>query len=50
MLLDGVGAVARHRVRLTLGSALAELVSTVGASTITEGIATELSRMEASYG
>ncbi len=50
MLLDGVGAIARHRVRFTLDSALAGLVSTVGASPITEAIATELSRMEASYG
>ena len=50
MLLDGVGSIARHRVRFTLDSALAELVSTVGASAVTEEIATELSRMEASYG
>ena len=50
MLLDGVGAIARHRVRFTLDSALAELVSTVGASAVTDEIATELSRMEASYG
>jgi len=50
MLVDGVGAIARPRVRLTLDSALAELVSAVGASSITEELATELSRMEASYG
>lgn len=50
MLLDAILAVGRPRVRLTLATALTELESTVGASSITEQIATELSRMEASYG
>ncbi|MBA3455373.1 MAG: polyprenyl synthetase family protein [Deltaproteobacteria bacterium] len=50
LLLDAIGAIARHRVRFTLDAALEELESAVGASSITEEIATELSRMEASYG
>ena len=42
--------IGRQRVRSTLRNALGGLVASVGASAITEGIATELSRMEASYG
>ncbi len=40
----------RSRVRATLDTAMADLVSAVGTSATTDGIAGELARMEASYG
>ncbi len=49
-LREAILEVGRQRVRSTLRHALGELIASVGASAITEGIATELSRMEASYG
>ena len=49
-LRDAINDIGRRHVRSTLQRALAALIASVGASAITEGIATELSRMEASYG
>lgn len=49
-LVEAIGDTGRQRVRATLEAALADLIAAVGASPITDGIATELSRMEASYG
>jgi len=49
-LRDAIAVRGRARVRATLEAALSELVAAVGPSSTIDGIASELARMEASYG
>lgn len=49
-LVEATGAVGRACIRATLDGALAALVHAVGAGAVTDQLAAELARMEASYG
>jgi geranylgeranyl pyrophosphate synthase len=49
-LVCAIGNTGRDRVRAALDAALADLVGTVGSNAVTQMIASELARMEQSYG
>ncbi|MBA3500231.1 MAG: polyprenyl synthetase family protein [Myxococcota bacterium] len=49
-LVERIGVKGRARIRAALDGALAQLVSAVGTSRVTDMIGAELSRMETSYG